>query len=249
MNVTEVMKELEALGTAQNRKVYARHGVKEPLFGVSYANQGKLRKRIKTDQALADALWATGNHDARILATMVADPAAIDGRTVDAWARDLDNYVLTDAFSGLVAKTPHLQSRMEKWTGANVEWIASAGWNLVGIAAGSDALADAAFERYLGSIEARIHSARNRVRHAMNQALIGIGTRPALTKAAVAAAARIGKVEVDHGETGCQTPDAAGYIKKTLAHRRQLAARRKAKTKKKAAKKPAKKTGRRRAGS
>ena len=38
-----------------------------------------------------------------------------------------------------------------------------------------------------------------------------------------AAARRIGTVEVDHGETGCKTPDAEPYIKKTLAHRKKKA--------------------------
>ena len=33
---------------------------------------------------------------------------------------------------------------------------------------------------------------------------------------ALAAAERIGKVHVDHGNTACTTPDAAAYIQKTL---------------------------------
>jgi hypothetical protein len=35
------MKELKASGTAQNRKVYRRHGVVGEMFGVSYAALGK----------------------------------------------------------------------------------------------------------------------------------------------------------------------------------------------------------------
>ena len=46
MDVQTVLQELESLGTAQNRKVYARHGVGEPLYGVSYANLGRVEKRI-----------------------------------------------------------------------------------------------------------------------------------------------------------------------------------------------------------
>ena len=38
---------------------------------------------------------------------------------------------------------------------------------------------------------------------------------------ATAAAKRIGKVDVDHGETGCKTPDAAPYIAKAAAHRKK----------------------------
>ena len=79
------MQQLEEMGTAQNRKVYARHGVGEEMFGVSFANQNKLAKAIKRDQALALELWATANHDARILATMVADPAQADDPLLNSW--------------------------------------------------------------------------------------------------------------------------------------------------------------------
>ena len=53
MTYEETMQALEAAGTAQNRKVYVRHGVAPPAFGVSYGELGKLKKRIKTDAALA----------------------------------------------------------------------------------------------------------------------------------------------------------------------------------------------------
>ena len=52
----------------------------------------------------------------------------------------------------------------------------------------------------------------------MNSAVIAIGSRsPQMRELALAAAARIGKVTVDHGQTGCQTPDAASYIRKVAA--------------------------------
>ena len=71
---TEILAELESLGSEQARKTYRRHGVGENQFGVSYSALGKLKKRIKTDHELALKLWESGNHDARILATMIADP-------------------------------------------------------------------------------------------------------------------------------------------------------------------------------
>lgn len=51
--------------------------------GKSYKELGLLEKRIKVDQALAEELWDTGNHDARILATKVADPNELDRATID----------------------------------------------------------------------------------------------------------------------------------------------------------------------
>ena len=54
----------------------------------------------------------------------------------------------------------------------------------------------------------------------MNNALIAIGGRNAkLKKLALAAAKKIGKVEVDHGDTSCKTPDAAAYINKMWARK------------------------------
>ena len=221
MTKTEMMKRLEALGTAQNRKVYARHGVTGPAFGVSYGNLGKLRKQVKTDQALAEQLWSTGNHDARIFATMIADPAAVKAGTLDAWAKDLDNYVLTDAFSVLAAKTPFAQARAEKWMKARDEWTAAAGWNVCSMLAANADLPDAWFADRLEAVEQSIAGAKNRVRHSMNQAVISIGVRNAkLMRQAIAAAKRIGTVEVDHGETGCKTPPAIPYIEKTVAHKK-----------------------------
>ncbi len=82
------------------------------------------------------------------------------------------------------------------------------------------------FEQCLETIEREIHSRKNRVRDAMNNALIAIGIRNSeLENLALAAAQRIGKVEVDHGETGCKTPDAAEYIRKTRDRRNQKSAR------------------------
>ena len=83
-------------------------------------------------------------------------------------------------------------------------------------------LPDRYFEGHLKSIEKEIHGRKNRVRESMNGALIAIGMRSAaLEKKATTSAARVGKVEVDHGETGCKTPDAALYIKKGRARKKE----------------------------
>jgi len=42
MDASQVLKQLEELGTEQNRKIYRRHGVKDPLYGVSFANLNKI---------------------------------------------------------------------------------------------------------------------------------------------------------------------------------------------------------------
>ncbi len=219
----QVLNELKSLGTTQNRKVYARHGVGPNMYGVSYANLNKLAKRIKKDQDVAEALWATGNHDARVLATMVADSSRMTVSQVDAWARDLGNYPLTDAFAGLASRTGFARTSIKKWTRSTSEWIGQAGWLVLShLAMHDDAFTDKELGDYLTLIEREIHGRKNRVRAAMKSALIAIGIRNrALERKALAAAKRIGKVEVDHGETGCKTPDAAAYIRKAAERKKK----------------------------
>ena len=225
MTKTKVMKELRSAGTAQNRKVYRRHGIKGTLFGCSYAALGKLQKKIKIDQPLAEQLWATGNNDARALATMIADPIKIAVGTLNAWAKDADNRGLAAAVSNVAAAAPSAKGRMEKWAVSRREMTACAGWHtLASIARQDNGLPNAYFTSYLQTIESQIHTSQNWVKYAMNNALINIGVRNSvLEKKAIATAKRIGSVDVDHGETGCKTPDASAYIKKTLAYKKKKA--------------------------
>ncbi len=222
MTADDVLAQLEKAGSAQTRKTYARHGIKDAMFGVSYAVIGKLTKAIKIDQGLSEQLWATDNHDARIVATMVADPGTIGRTQLDAWASVCHNYVLSDAVARLVAKTPPARATAEAWTKAAGEYLAQCGWTVFAVlAATGETISEADCLGLLARIEKTIGKAKNRVRHAMNNALIAIGGRSTkLKSAAVAAAKRIGKVEVDHGDTSCETPDAVAYIARVWARKK-----------------------------
>ncbi|HTN83524.1 MAG TPA: DNA alkylation repair protein, partial [Sorangium sp.] len=200
MDFTEVMSELERLGTEQNRRVYRRHGATDPLFGVSFAHMNALTKRIKRDHELAEALWATGNSDARTLAAAIADPARFTRDRLEAWFDGLRSPLLVDLFVKHIAvNTPFARDAMERWTASDDEWIGRAGWTLLGAIAVEDpSLPDSLFEERLSVIEASIHRARNRAREAMNGALISIGLRnEPLRGKALTAARRIGRVDVD----------------------------------------------------
>ena len=228
MNLEETITQLESLGTEQNRKTYKRHGVQGAQFGLSFANMDRLTRSIKRDHNLAQQLWSTGNHDARILATRIADPAQCDGQMLDAWVQDLDNYVITDAFSALAGQTALAQEKLAAWINSEHEWVGTAGWSLVGILAMQENdLPDEFFLPFLDTIQRTIHARKNRVRYSMNNALIAIGTRShRLEPLAVQAAQAIGKVQVDHGQTNCKTPEARSYIQKTWEHKEKKAAKR-----------------------
>ena len=211
-----VMRKLKAMGTAQNVKVYRRHGVDGPMFGVSFANLNALQKEIGRNHVLAVRLWATGNHDAQVLASMIADASAITSSQFDRWAKALGNYVVADALSRLVRQSPFVRAKAAEWTKSRNDWIGQAGWNLVSFLALSErSLTDGEFAGYVERIQRNIHASKNRTRYAMNNALIAIGIRNSrLKQKALRASDHIGTVTVKHGETGCKTPDAATYILK-----------------------------------
>ncbi len=222
MRQNEVMEQLQALGTEQTRKTYRRHGATGEVFGVLFSELRKLQKRCGTDQQLADALWAAGIHDTRVLATLIAEPAAMTDAKLEEWVEQVDSYPLVDAVAELAAKTSTAVQRMKAWIASGREWVTAAGWQVVSILAsrGNGDLDDNAYRDYLEQIERTIHSSPNRVRHSMNGALIAIGLRNQELQAdALAAAERIGRVVVDHGQTNCKTPDAISYIRRAVLRR------------------------------
>jgi hypothetical protein len=74
--VADILAELRSMGSEENRTGMARYGINvENAFGVSVYHLRKIAKRLGTDHALALALWATGNHEARLLACFVDDPS------------------------------------------------------------------------------------------------------------------------------------------------------------------------------
>jgi 3-methyladenine DNA glycosylase AlkD len=219
MSLAEAMLALEKAGSAQARKTYARHGAYEPMFGVSFADLKTLVKRIKVDQELALGLWGTGNFDARNLAVKIADPLLMSPADLDRWATEHTSRGCQTYVAHLAAEGRHGQSRVEAWLKSKSEEQRRCGWMLTGaLAIRSEEIPAAWFGARIAAIEKTIHQAPNLEREAMNGALIAIGGRDtASRKAALAAAKRIGPLSVDHGDTACETPDAALYIEKTWA--------------------------------
>lgn len=220
LTLKQAMAALEAAGTEQTRKTYARHGATPPLFGVSFAALKTLAKRIRVDHGFALALWDSGNFDARNLAVKVVDPARMTEDDLDRWAQAPTARMCGNYVAWVAAEGPHAQACVRRWLAAADEPRRTVGWKLVGALAQLDpALPEDWFSTQLQRIEAGIHAAPNGEREAMNGTVIAIGCRsPALRAAATAAAARIGTVEVDHGDTACKTPDAAAAIAKAWDH-------------------------------
>jgi len=220
VDCASVLKELEKAGTAPNRKTLAACGVKGTSYGVPESTLAALGKKIGRDHALAQELWKSGNHDARMLATLVADPKQLNAAAVDRWARDAGNGPMAEAAARIAAQAAAINAGVKfadakRWSDSPDEWIGTLGWTMIRVLAEQGVLPEKDSIAALDRIERGIATAKNRTRHAMNLALIAIGTHfPSLRDRSLGIAEKVGKVEVDLGKPGDATPDAHAAILK-----------------------------------
>ncbi|MEZ5405684.1 MAG: DNA alkylation repair protein [Verrucomicrobiia bacterium] len=107
----EILKQLKDLGTAQNRKVYGRHGMVGDVFGVSFANLNQLKRKIKFNHELACDLWRSGNADARHLAIMIVDVAKMTETRAEQWLKEIRYPMLAGLLAKVIAQTPFVQKK------------------------------------------------------------------------------------------------------------------------------------------
>jgi 3-methyladenine DNA glycosylase AlkD len=187
--VKAILAELRAMGSARNRAGMARYGINvEHAFGVSVYELRKVARRLGTDHGLALALWSTGNHEARLLACFVDDPAEVTEAQAEAWVRDLDSWDVCDqAATSLFDRTRHAWRKAVEWAGREEAWVRRAGFALVaGLAVHDRAAPDRAFAALLPVLARGARDERNYVRKAVSWALRNVGKRtPALNAAAI----------------------------------------------------------------
>ncbi len=223
MNAQEILATLQRLGKPETAAIYKRHGSGENVFGALTSDIVKLNKKLKPGHALAEELWATGNAEARILALLAFDPAKLTPAAAGRFLHDPQAHFLGCYLTTLVARSPIAQETMRSWMASTAETPREMGYGILSaiLKEAPDSITEAAAADILKTIETEIQASPNWARYAMNGALISIGVfKPTLRPQALAAATRIGKVIVDHGETHCKTPEAVSCIQKA-AKRRQ----------------------------
>jgi 3-methyladenine DNA glycosylase AlkD len=193
----QILDKLRSLGTQQNIDGMTRFGIRgDDVYGVSKPKLDALAKRIGKNHPLALALWSTGNHDARILAGLIADPHLVTSAHMNLWVRDFNNWDVCDGTCcHLFVFAKSAWPRALLWTSRKDEFQKRAGFALVAYLAYRDKFAaDAQFEKFLRVIEREAWDDRNFLRKAVNWALRNIGKRNLrLNRAAVACALRIRK--------------------------------------------------------
>lgn len=195
VTVRTVLRQLKALGNTEHHAGMRRFGIENSkALGVKVPELRILAKTIKTNHTLALELWQTGIHEARILATFIADPGQVTLELMDAWTNEFNSWDVCDQACGnLFDRTPFVLKKIKEYSRSEREFVKRAGFVLMAeYAVHNKTAEDKVFLSFLPIIEREAWDERNFVKKAVNWALRQIGKRnTALLKAAVDTAERI----------------------------------------------------------
>jgi len=177
----------------------ASYGINaKDTLGVSMPKLRALAREAGRDHDLALGLWASGIHEARILASLVDEPRLVDEAQMERWVADFDSWDICDQVCGnLFDKTPFAFDKALAWAARDEEFVKRAGFALMAWLAVHDKLSsDDRFVPFLSAVVRGAVDERNYVKKAVNWALRQIGKRnAALNEAAVAAARKIQRLD------------------------------------------------------
>ncbi len=217
MTKAQVLKELKGYGSDSTKKIFLKHGAKEPFFGVKVVDLKKIGKKIKGEQELALELFETGNGDAMYLAGLIADGGLMNKSVLKKWAKNANWYMISEyTVAWVSSENDNGWELALEWIDSKHENIATSGWaTLAAIIATRDdeALDIKKIKTLMTRVKKEIHKVQNRVRYTMNGFMIAVATYVVgLTDQAVAISEDIGKVNVEMGGTACKVPYAPEYI-------------------------------------
>jgi len=209
----EALAQLEALGNEKVRAQNRKKGAGDNQFGVRMGDIRKLAETIKTDHALALALWNTGNIDARLLAILLMKPNNLSRDELDRMVRSARFVQVADWLNAYIVKNHRDKEALrEAWMDDDDPWAARAGWNLTSqrIPKSPDGLDLPAL---LDRLEAEMGSAAPELQWTMNFCLAEIGIHfPEHRPRALAIGESLGVYRDYPVSKGCTSPFAPIWI-------------------------------------
>ena len=195
----QVIQKLRSLANAENAAGMARFGINpENTLGIPVPILRKTAKEIGKDHLLAQELWTSGIHEARILACFVDNPGEVTGSQMESWVREFDSWDVCDqCCANLFDRTKIAFDKAVEWSGREDEFVKRAGFSLMAALAWHDKKApDVNFQKFLPLIKKGSTDERNFVKKSVNWALRQIGKKNAnLNKMAIKTAQEIQKID------------------------------------------------------
>ncbi len=178
----KIMDRLRAWANPMNVAGMAKFGIcSENTLGVSMKPLRELAKSLGKNHTLALELWGSCIHEARILATLIDDPALVTDEQGEAWVVGFNSWDICDQCCiNLFRKTTWAFEKAEAWSGRSEEYVKRAGFALMAtLAVHEKKREDAPFESFLNLIKREAGDERNFVKKAINWALRQIGKKNA----------------------------------------------------------------------
>ena len=180
MKYEDIIQRLKSLSDPEAVKGMTRFGINpENTYGVSVPNLRKMAKEAGKDHALAGELWASGIHEAKILASMIDEPKAVTEEQMEVWVKGFNSWDVCDQVCmNLFDKVPLAWRKIRDWSGREEEFVKRAAYALIACLAWHDKKAeDEKFVALLPVIVEGATDERNFVKKAVNWALRHIGKR------------------------------------------------------------------------
>lgn len=197
--VSDILARLKTLADPKAVEGMARYGINpQNTYGISIPNLRKIARETGTNHILAHELWASGIHEARILASMIDDPSMATEEQLESWVKDFDSWDVCDqCCMNFIQKTGFAYRKAVEWSERDEEFVKRAGFALIACLAVSDKNADdEIFETFFPIIKREAFDNRNYVKKAVNWALRQIGKRNIdLNKKAILIAEEIQKMD------------------------------------------------------
>ncbi|MBU2488513.1 MAG: DNA alkylation repair protein [Proteobacteria bacterium] len=196
MTYEDLMNRLREQGDPLAAAGMARYGIRGgEVLGVTIPFLASLASGAGRDDALAERLWLSKVHEARVLAVMVADPGNPDLVRMDRWVRDFDSWDICDqAMNRLFRHHPRAREKALEYAAREPLFVKRAGFVLMAQLAVHDKKApDRVFLGFLQAVEEHGADERPLVKKAVSWAVRQAGKRsPALNRAARETARRLG---------------------------------------------------------
>ena len=194
-----LIKKLKSLSNREAVAGMARFGINpKNTYGVSLPALRRMAKEIGKNHLLAQKLWNSGIHEARILAGMIDPPEEVTQNQMERWARDFDSWDVCDQVcSNLFDRTKFAHKKAIDWSERGEEFVKRAGFVLMAALSVHDKEAkDSAFTKFLPVIKRKAQDERNFVKKAVNWAFRQIGKRNLrLNQMAIKTAKEIREIE------------------------------------------------------
>ena len=199
MQAEDVLKRLESLADPEAVAGMVKFAVGgQHTLGISVPTLRRMAKEIGKDHDLAQQLWTSGIHEARLLATMIDIPQQVTEQQMEVWVKDFDSWDVCDQCClNLFRKTPFAYDKVEEWSQREEEFVRRAAFALLATLAVHDKQAgDDTFIGFLPIIKREATDERNFVKKAVNWALRQIGKRNlSLNQAAIHATQEIQQLD------------------------------------------------------